>query len=141
MNFASEQIFLTEVQHNLVELEGLIAHQKGHEWSEPNLVTKKLGDVLDGMLLGIITGEQLGVISMSDRESLYKLYTKLKQFPHDELYSFVNLTEEDKANYEKLQEKLRAVGLGLRITVFVNMKSFMNQVEELEKKIEYPLVN
>jgi hypothetical protein len=47
---------MTEVQNNLVELEGLIANQKDNNWSEPNLVTTELGDVLNGIWLGITTG-------------------------------------------------------------------------------------
>jgi hypothetical protein len=73
MNFVKEQIFITEVQHNLVELEGLIANQKGNNWSEPNLVTTELGDVLNGIWLGITTGGQLGNLSNNDKKILNNL--------------------------------------------------------------------
>ena len=45
MNFVKEQVVVTEVQYRLVELEGIIAYQTDENWSEPNLVTAKLGDV------------------------------------------------------------------------------------------------
>ncbi|UVI33403.1 hypothetical protein [Paenibacillus spongiae] len=137
MKFVKEQIFIVEVQHNLVELEGLIAKQKEDNWSEPNLVTTELGDVLNGIWLGITTGEQLGTLSKSEKETLNNLYNKLKQFPNDELYRFADLTEEDKVYFEKLQEILREVGLGLRIPVSGSMKYFINQAEELEGKLRF----
>ncbi|MEA3321145.1 MAG: hypothetical protein U9Q88_14145 [Bacillota bacterium] len=139
MNFAKEQIFLTEVQHNLVELEGLIANQSNDNWSEPNLVTTELRDILNGIWLGITTGEQLGSLSKSDKEILNNLYHKLDQYPKDDLYNFSNLTEEDKENFEELREMLRDAGLGLNIQVNANMNYFIYQAEKLEKSISVPL--
>lgn len=139
MNFVKEQVFVTEVQSNLVELEGLIANQIDDNWSEPNLVTTELGDVLNGIWLGMTTGNQLGMLSKSDNDILEQLYSKLNQYPNDELYRFVDLTEEDKKNFEELRDTLREVGLGLNITITPNMDSFINQTEKLNEKIKYPL--
>lgn len=139
MKFVKEHIFIAEVQHNLVELEGTIAIQKEKKWADPNLVTTELGDVLNGIWLGIKTGGQLGNLSKNDKETMNNLYNKLNQFPNDEIYRFADLTEEDKENLEELQEILREVGLGLNIQVNGNMKYFINQAEELVGKIEVPL--
>lgn len=139
MNFVKEQVVVTEVQYRLVELEGIIAYQTDENWSEPNLVTAKLGDVLNGIWLGMTTGEQLGTLSKSDKEVLELLYSKLNQYPNDELYSFTDLTEEDKQNFEDLRKTLREVELGLNISFSADMDSFMSQAEALNKKIEYPL--
>lgn len=38
-----------------------------------------------------------------------------------------------------LRETLREVGLGLRITISTDMDSLINQAEELNEKIKYPL--
>ncbi|RTE07190.1 hypothetical protein [Paenibacillus whitsoniae] len=139
INFVEEQIFITEVQHNLVELEGLIANQIDNNWSDPNLVTTELGDVLNGIWLGITAGEQLGTLSKNDKKILNNLYNKLRQFPNNDLYKFADLTEEDKNNFEDLQKMLREVGLGLRIQVSGDMKYFIKQAEKLEGKIKVPL--
>ncbi|MFE3574013.1 hypothetical protein [Lysinibacillus sp. NPDC059133] len=139
MNFVKEQVLVTEVQHNLVELEGLIKNQIDDNWSEPNLVTTELGDVLNGIWLGMTTGKQLGALSKSDYDILEHLYSKLNQYPNDELYRFVDLTEEDKKNFEELRETLREVGLGLNIAISADMDSFINQAEKLNEKIKYPL--
>ncbi|WP_233434868.1 hypothetical protein [Mesobacillus jeotgali] len=139
INFVKEQVLVTEVQNNLVELEGLIANQMDNNWPEPNLVTTELGDVTNGIWLGMTTGKQLGTLSKSDKEILENLYSKLNQYPNDKLYSFVDLTEEDKQNFEDLRKTLREVGLGLNITISANMDSFMSQAEALNEKIESPL--
>lgn len=139
MKFVKEQIFIAEVQRNLVELEGTIAIQKEKKWVEPNLVTTEMGDVLNGVWLGIKTGEQLGNLSKNEKKIMNDLYNRLNKFPNDEIYRFADLTEEDKENFEELHEILREVGLGLNIQINVNMKYFMNQAEELVGKIEVPL--
>lgn len=139
INFVKEQVLLTEVQQNLVELEGLIAHQTEHNWANPNLVTTELGDVLNGIWLGMTTGNQLGTLSNNDKEILNKLYSKLNQYPNDQLYSFVDLTEKDKENFEELRGILRDAGFGMNIQVEGNMKFFINQAKRLEKNIEVPL--
>ncbi|MGE7689703.1 hypothetical protein ACQKMI_10850 [Lysinibacillus sp. NPDC097214] len=139
MNFVKEQVLVTEVQRNLVELEGLIANQIDDNWSEPNLVTTELGDVLNGIWLGMTTGKQLGTLSKSNNDILELLYSKLNQYPNDELYRFVDLTEEDKKNFEELRETLREVGLGLNNTISPDMDSFIDQAETLNEKIKYPL--
>ncbi|WHZ05688.1 hypothetical protein QNH48_14110 [Neobacillus sp. YX16] len=139
MNFVNEQVLVTEAQNNLVELESLIAYQSDNNWSEPNLVTTELGDVLNGIWLGMTTGEQLGALSKSDKGILEELYSKLNQYPNDELYSFADLTEKDKKNFENLQQTLREVGLGSNIPISVKLDSFMYQAEALNEKIEAPL--
>jgi hypothetical protein len=139
MNFVKEQVLLTEVQQNLVELEGLIAHQTENNWSNPNLVTTELGDILNGIWLGKTTGNQLGTLSNHDKEILNQLYFKLNQYPNDKLYRFVDLTEKDKEDFEELRGILRDAGFGLNIQVNGNMKYLINQAKSLENNIDTPL--
>lgn len=127
-----DQVFNTEVQDDLVELEGLIANQKENQWSTPNLVTTKMGSVLNGLWLGITTGNQLGTLSKKDKEILQRLYMKLLQFPKDELYRFTDLTETDKENFEELRAVLREVGLGMNISIDEN---FYKQARHLKEKL------
>ncbi|WP_078554294.1 hypothetical protein [Bacillus alkalicellulosilyticus] len=134
-NFVKEQIFVTEVQSNLVQLEILIAYQIDNEWSEPNLVTSKIGDVLNGLRLGITTGNQLGTLSKSDNDILESLYSNLSRFPTNGVYNFVELNDEDISNFENLRETLRKVGLGVNITISANINSFMRQAEGLNEKL------
>lgn len=135
MHFVKEQVLVTEIQANLIVLEGLIARQHEDHWSEPHMVTTALEDVLNGIFLSMNTGEQLGIMSKHEEEILIHLYSKLNQYP----YGFVDLTEEDKKNFEKLREILRDVGLGINMSISANSDTFMNQAETLYKKIDAPL--
>ncbi|WP_245599897.1 hypothetical protein [Paenibacillus harenae] len=91
---------------------------------------------MNGIWLGMTTGEQLGTLSKSDKKILHHLYSKLNQYPNNDLYSFVVLTEADKMNFEELREILRGAGLGLNISISVSMDSFMKQADELANKLE-----
>ncbi|TYS19099.1 hypothetical protein FZC78_02885 [Rossellomorea vietnamensis] len=133
VNFVSEQVILTEVQDNLVELEGLISIQMEKNWFEPNLVTTELSDVLNGIWLAMTTGKQLGTLSDRDRKILERLHSHLNQYPHGELYRFVDVTQEDKRNFEKLRGILRDVGLGIEITTSSEQGPFMQQAEEFNE--------
>ena len=139
INFVKEQVFITEVQQNLIELESLIANQSDNNWSEPNLVTTELAGVLNGIWLGKTIGKQLGTLSNSDSEILNNLFYKLNQYPQNELYRFTDLNYKDIENFEELREKLRNAGLGMNLQVSGDMDYFMKQVEILESSIESPL--
>ena len=94
---------------------------------------------MNGIWLSMTTGKQLGTISKGDNDILEHLYSKLKQYPNDELYQFVELTEEDQKNFEGLRETLRGVGLGLNRSISTDLNSFIKQAEKLNETITYPL--
>jgi hypothetical protein len=135
MNFVKEQILLTEVQQNLIELEGVIEIQSENNRSEPNLVTTEMGDVLNGIWLGIRTGEQLVILFRGDKEILNNLYNKLDQYPKNEIYRFTELIEKDKDSFKELQGKLRQAGFGMNMQISGSVKHFINQAEVLEQSI------
>jgi hypothetical protein len=137
MNFVKEQVLITEVQNNLVELEGLIAHQSENQWSDPNLVTTELGDVLNGLWLGQTTAKQIGLLSKNERETLQRLYARFSMYPHDELYHFADLTTKDKRDFEELRNILREVGFGLRIQMDGDLDAFFEKAKLLEGKLLY----
>ncbi|MFX3635504.1 MAG: hypothetical protein ACE3L7_04400 [Candidatus Pristimantibacillus sp.] len=139
IHFAKEQLYITAVQNNLIELEGLIGHQQKNNWSEPNLVTTEVGDILEGIYLSLSNGKYTKSISKADKRTLEKLSSSLRQYPHDTLYKFSELTQEDKNNFEELRMNLREVGLGLNITVGDDLGSLMNEANALVELIGYPL--
>ncbi|MBY0122034.1 hypothetical protein [Bacillus sp. S/N-304-OC-R1] len=139
INLAMEQLFFTEVQESLVELEGLIEHEKNNNWSEPNLVTTKLNEVLNGIELGIHTGTNSKWISEDDQAVLGRLSSRLRQYPTDSLYQFAEVTQNDQKNFEELQQYLREAGLGLNITISNDWDIFMKQAQILERSIPVPL--
>ncbi|MEH7239397.1 hypothetical protein [Bacillus sp. JJ1562] len=139
MKNAKELLFLTEVQIKLIELEGSIGTQMENNWSEPNMVTTVLGDVLNGIELSIATAEHLGNLSNDERTIILNgLYGELSQYPIDEKYNFSTLSEEDKQSFEKLRVKLRDAGFGVGIQVSVDKQYFLNQASKLIDNIQSP---
>jgi hypothetical protein len=138
-NFSNDQLFYTEVQDNLVELEGLIGHQQRNNWSEENLVTQKLNEVMDGLYIALNNGKYTKTLSKSDREIYENLLSKLRQYPQDQQYEFTKLTQEDRENFVALRTKLRNVGLGLNLTNQTEFESFIDEIKALEESIEAPL--
>lgn len=65
--------------------------------------------------------------------------TSLRQYPHDTLYKFSELTQEDKNNFEELRMNLREVGLGMNMSINQDLGSLMNKANALVELIGYPL--
>ncbi|MBB4826511.1 hypothetical protein HNO89_003771 [Sporosarcina luteola] len=133
MSLVHEELFYSEVQYKLAELEGLIDHQKRSDWPEPNLVTSQLGDVLNGIETAMNSGMYSGWLSNEDRSMMERLRAALSQYPHDELYSFSTVTESDTKDFEELQSKLRQVGIGMNMTISNDWKTFISSTEQLLK--------
>lgn len=131
MNLVHKELFYSEVQYKLVELDGLIEHQKKNDWSESNLVTTQLGVVLNGFDVATNSGKYSGWLSNNDRMTMERLDNALRQYPHDELYAFSVLTQSDKDNFEDLQSKLQNVGFGMNMTISNDWKTFINKSEKL----------
>lgn len=131
MNLVHKELFYSEVQYKLVELDGLIEHQKENNWSEPNLVTTQLGDVLNGLDVAMNSGSYSGWLSNDDRTTMERIDNALRQYPHDEIYKFSVLTQSDKNNFEDLQTKLQNVGFGMNMTILNDWKTFITKSEQL----------
>ncbi|QED47969.1 hypothetical protein [Cytobacillus dafuensis] len=131
MSLVHKELFYTEVQYKLVELDGLIEHQKKNDWSDPNLVTTQLGDVLNGLDVATNSGKYSGWLSNDERMTMERLNSALRQYPHDELYKFDVLTQSDKNDFEDLQSKLQNVGFGMDMTISNDWKTFIIKSEKL----------
>lgn len=131
MNLVHEQLFYSEVQWKLVELDGLIEHQKETNWSEPNLVTTQMSAILNGIFVAKSSGEYSGWISSNERMTMESLYAALNRYPHDEIYTFSELTQADKESFEDLQVKLQNLGFGMEMTISNDWKTFLNKAEKL----------
>ncbi|MED4404114.1 hypothetical protein [Metabacillus fastidiosus] len=136
ISLVHKELFYSEVQYKLVELDGLIEHQKKNDWSDPNLVTTQLGDVLNGLDVAINSGKYSSWLSNNERMTMERLDYTLRLYPHDELYKFSVLTESDKKEFEDLQSKLKNVGFGMNMTISKDWKTFINKSEKLLALLE-----
>lgn len=135
-SLAHKELFYSEVQYKLVELDGLIEHQKENGWSEPNLVTTQLDDVLNGLSVATNSGRYTGWLSNDVQVTMERLNHMLGEYPHDELYMFSVLTQSDKEEFEDLQSKLQTVGLTMNMTVDNDWGIFIEQSEQLLALLE-----
>lgn len=131
MSLNHKELFYSEVQYKLIELDGLIENQKENDWTEPNLVTTQLGDVLNGINVATSSANYTGWLKNDDQETMESLNNTLSQYPHDELYEFSVLTQSDKNDFEDLQLKLQNVGFGMNMTSYNDWEFFIDSVEEL----------
>lgn len=131
MNLAHTELFFSEVQYKLVELDGLIEIQKKHNWNNPNLVTAQMSDVLNGIDVATNTGKYSGWLSDKDRMKMEKLSSGLRRYPHDELYELSVITESDEKRFEDLQVELQNVGIGMGTQIGSDWKTFISKAEEL----------
>lgn len=136
LSLVHRELFYSEVQYNLVELDGLIEQQKMKNWPEPNLVTTQLGDVLNGLEVATNSGKYSGWLSNNDRMIMERLNNALRQYPHDGLYKFSVLTQSDKSDFEDLQSKLQDVGFGMNMTISNDWESFINKSDKLLALLE-----
>ena len=131
MNLVHEELFYSEVQWKLVELDGLITYQIENDWSEPNLATTQMGDILNGIEVAKNSGQYSGWIANKERETMERLYAALSRYPHDYIYEFSNVTQEDQQHFEDLQEMLQSVGFGMNMTISNEWKTFLAKSEKL----------
>lgn len=131
MNLVHEELFYSEVQYKLVELDGLIEAQKNEGWSEPNVVTTQLGDVLDGIDVAVGSGKYSGWLSTNEKSTMERLDNALRQYPHDVLYKFSVVTQQDKESFEVLQSHLQKVGFGMNMTISNDWETFIGNSENL----------
>jgi CO dehydrogenase/acetyl-CoA synthase gamma subunit (corrinoid Fe-S protein) len=128
-----------EMQYKLVELEGLIAFEEENNWSTPHLVTNKLSNIVDLLYLGIDANRKWNLTSDEDVTALEQLYSKLSQYPVDELYKHAVLTEKDMQHFVELRAMLREAGIGLRISIEYDWSLFIQKVQILNENIPSPL--
>lgn len=129
MDISKKKPIYADIQYKLVELEGLIAFEEENNWSTPHLVTNKLSNIVDLLYLGIDANRKWLWTSAEDVTVLEKLYSKLSQYPVDELYKHAVLEAEDKEHYVELRAMLREAGIGMRISHGYDWGLFIQKVK------------
>lgn len=93
------------ISRDLTQLEATIQYQLDNNWVNEPLVTQKLDDAIDSVLLHI------GMETNDEKEdTLWELYDYLKKFKIGDETLSVSLTDKQKTNFNSLGEKLRSYG-------------------------------
>src|SRR5690554_3936575 len=80
LNNAVSDIAFHAIQHNLVQLEGAIKYQIDVDWNDPYAVTEKLEDVLSGIQITMLTGENIRSLSKEQKNTLHSLLSYLNKY-------------------------------------------------------------
>lgn len=113
------------IQRDLAQLEETIQYQQDNNWKNEILVTQKLDDVIDSIVL------HSGMERHKDREDiLMKLYDYMNKFKVGDTTFDVSLNDKQRADYILLGQKLRSNGWNYGVGYDTSWDSFASKVNE-----------
>lgn len=95
----------SSIYRDLAQLEETIQYQIDHNWQNETLVTEKLDDAMDSILLNHGMEED-----NNKDDTFWELLKYLDKFKYSEELFDVSLNDEQRANFIYLGEKLRSNG-------------------------------
>lgn len=114
------------IYRDLTQLEATIQYQIDNNWDNEPLVTQKLDDAIDSVIL------HSGMESDDEKEDiLLKLHDYLKEFKVGDDNLAVSLSNKQRADYIYLGEKLRSSGWNYNVGYDTNWDIFKLKVTEL----------
>ncbi|WP_313642069.1 hypothetical protein [Paenibacillus sp.] len=114
------------IYRDLTQLEATIQYQIDNNWDNEPLVTQKLDDAIDSVIL------HTGMERDDDKEDiLWKLYDYLKEFKVGDETLAVSLTDKQRTDYIYLGEKLRSSGWNYNVGYDTRWDIFESKVKGL----------
>ncbi len=120
------ELLNSSIYRDLAQLEETIQYQIDHNWQNETLVTEKLDDAIDSILLNHGLEEDNNKIDM-----FWELFEYLDQFKYSEELFDVSLNEEQYANFIYLGEKLRSNGWSFEKGFDLKWEVFESKVKGL----------
>lgn len=113
------------IQRDLAQLEAIIQYQLDNNWKNETLVTQKLDDAIDSIIL------HSGMERDKDKEDiLMKLYDYMNEFKIGDGTLDVSLNDKQRADYIYLGQKLRSNGWKSGVGYDTSWDSFASKVKE-----------
>lgn len=120
------EILNAYIQRDLALLEETIQYQQDHNWGNETLVTQKLDDTIDSIIL------HSGMESDKEKENiLMKLYDYMNAFKVSDGTFDVSLTDKQRADYIHLAQRLHTNGWNYGIGYDTSWDSFASKVNKL----------
>lgn len=120
------EILNAYIQRDLALLEETIQYQQDHNWDNETLVTQKLDDTIDSIIL------HSGMESDKEKENiLMKLYDYMNAVKVSDGTFDVSLTDKQRADYIHLAQKLRTNGWNYGIGYDTSWDAFASKVNKL----------
>ncbi|WP_339265374.1 hypothetical protein [Paenibacillus sp. FSL R5-0470] len=120
------ELLNANIHRDLAQLEATIQYQQDHNWNNETLVTQKLDDAIDSIIL------HSGMERDKDKEDiLMKMYDYMNEFKVGDEILDVNLNDKQRADYIYLGEKLRSNGWTFNVGYDTSWETFASKVKEL----------
>ncbi|MEK4848669.1 hypothetical protein NST04_02090 [Paenibacillus sp. FSL H7-0756] len=114
------------IQRDLTQLEATIQYQQDHNWENETLVTQKLDDAIDSIIL------HSGMESDKEKENiLMKLYDYINAFKVGDGTFDVSLNDKQRADYIHLAQRLRTNGWNYGVGYDTSWDAFASKVNKL----------
>jgi len=130
------QYFLDQIQHPLIELQGIIEHQKEHNWDNPRLVIQQLDKIRYTIVYGT-SSSAFSVLSNGEKNKLMQIYSYMSRLPSDTLYELASWANDDTKVMIEIDSALIKANFKTSSSIENNWRSFMQQcdilIEELQK--------
>lgn len=113
------------IHRDLAQLEATIQYQLDNNWNNETLVTQKLDDAIDSIILHI------GMETDDDKEELlWKLHDYMNEYKVGDETLDVSLNDKQRADYIYLGEKLRSNGWTFDVGYDTSWDIFASKVKE-----------
>lgn len=120
------ELLNSSIYRDLAQLEETIQYQIEHNWQNETLVTEKLDDAIDSIILNHGMEED-----NNKDDTFWELFEYLDQFKYSEELFDVSLNDEQRANFIFLGEKLRSNGWSFEKGVDLKWDVFESKVKGL----------
>jgi hypothetical protein len=127
---------LSQIQWDLVQLEGAIANQIETQWMQPSHVSEKVGDVLQDIMVILEVNSGISVLSEQEKDYLNSLYHSLSDYPNDNMVEPLNdLSQTEIDKLIQLRKALRDVEWGVGFSNSGHWDSFIEKLIKLLPQI------
>lgn len=123
---------LSQIQWDLVQLEGAIAYQMENQWKQPSHVREKVGDVLQDIIVILQVDNGIRVLTEQEKVHLDRFHMKLSDYPKDNMVEPSNeLSQTEIDQLIQLRKALRDVEWGVGFSNSGLWDSFMGKLTKL----------
>ncbi|MBD7969278.1 hypothetical protein H9647_14480 [Paenibacillus sp. Sa2BVA9] len=120
------ELLNSAIYRDLGQLETTIQYQVDNNWENEALVTQKLDDAIDSVILNhAMEGDD------NKEDLLWSLYEYLNEFKYGDEISGVSLNDNQRADYIYLGERLRSSGWMYNVGYDRNWNNFASKIEDL----------
>ncbi|MFD0715673.1 hypothetical protein [Paenibacillus sp. GCM10027626] len=129
-----EQYFLDHIQLSLIELQGIIASQKEHNWDSPRLVIQQLDKIRNTIVYGN-SSRSFSILSNDEKKLLMGIYFHLERLPNDTLYELASWTSDNTRTALEVEKALINANFKLNTGIENSWKPFMQRCEKLNEEL------